>query len=319
VFNNLGVCYLQLARRELGEKGWLYWLPIQLEIDNRMEPLLTGTMRGYDSVADNYLSQARQAFEHASQMDAHYTPAWLNLAITLFYQQDIFVARAAIEKARALSPNDTHVAGMRALIIADEGFGADTWSQAIVLLEELLNDPEVSPLWLYNTAQLLRQRSRTVPNAYWQRLATYTLPSPIQQVVCAQVACATSAENKPAKSLEELIKLPVKLGSYLRRDPPAQAYLTPFTRFDFDWQKAVYGTLYQTPTEEILVLAGYVEMVVLHDLAISVEQLQAACPFSLQKTDVVQGQLWHCDTWSALLQAEKIQQIWMVNDETQKK
>jgi tetratricopeptide (TPR) repeat protein len=311
------VCYLQLAQQELGATAWAYWLPIQLAVTSladTLRPVAELSRSEQSPMVTHYLNQAHHALTQATQADPHYAPGWINLAISAWYQNEIFAARAAIEKARQLTPDAPAVQGLRALILQAEGFGTDTWSQAVTVLQALTQNTPAEPIWLYNTAQLLAQRGRVAAVPYWERLAQQVpqLPPPVRQVVCEQVACPSSPEPVPPLTLAW--ELPLAVGTYLKRSPDAQRVLSHWSSVPFDWQKAVYGTIYQAEdgSAAVLELAGYAEMVVLYQPHIALDTLAAQCPVPLHRQTVVAGEIWHCQRWSALVQAEQVQELWVV-------
>ncbi len=322
VLNNLGGCYLKLAQRELGGDAWTFWLPVQLAVNSLADelslpesPIKRGVSRGQlSSTARHYLSQAQQALNQATQADPFFAPAWVNLAITAWYQNDVFIARAAVEKARQLLPDDQEIAALRAIIIHAEGLGTDTWPQAVQLLQELAQQADASALVLYNTAKLLEQRGRTAALPYWQQLAQKAaqLPVPIQQYVCEQTHCekTQTVSSNAAKTWQA----PITAGVYVKRDASAQALLNTWHAVPFDWQKALYGTVYQAPDQhaEVLELAGYAEMVVLKQPKISVSALAQYCGNQLRTDKFIQATVLSCQHWSALVQADSVQQVWLV-------
>uniref|UniRef100_UPI0033657273 M48 family metalloprotease n=1 Tax=Candidatus Albibeggiatoa sp. nov. BB20 TaxID=3162723 RepID=UPI0033657273 len=321
VLNNLGFCYLQLARQELGQAAYFYWMPLLLDTHSHADNLdlaPASPRRSIEPVhsADKWLLQAKDFLELAIKTDPYYVPAQLNLAVTLVYLKEIYQARAIIEKARKLEPDNLMIQGLRALILYEEGLETDMWSQAIQLLQKLIAQKEAPMSLVYNTARLLDIRGRAGSAVSWQRLAQQveTLPPAIQLIVCKKTECPNQDKTS---SISKKWTLPLQLGTYIRRDKQAQQVLKNSQFLPFDWQLALYGKIYQNPQQgyEFLEMAGYLEMVVLNHVSeISPIMLQEYCATPLQQRQIAQGELHFCQDWAALVINQQLKQVWLVKN-----
>ncbi|OAD19021.1 TPR repeat-containing protein [Candidatus Thiomargarita nelsonii] len=314
VYNNLGVCELQRARKLLGKEAYLYWLPSVLDVTTQTENFsLPYASKGErNTLADEFLEKAKTYFELASSMDSSYVPAKVNLAITTLYLEKIYEARTAIEQAYELAPDDLDIQGMRAVILYEQGQQSpyiDMWPYVIQLLDELMQQSNIPPSVLYNMAQLLEQRKRTGAEEIWQQLGQRLaeLPAPIRNIVCENVNCPAPQELGSAKAV---FLLPVKFGVKAKRDKR----LRKWRKSDVRLYK-IYEQFYQEPkgATEVLALRGRVEMVVLKNLGnVTKDDLPAFCGQALRERRVVNGSLWSCQNWAALVVDGEVAEVWVV-------
>ena len=329
VYNNLGICELQRARKALGKEAYLYWLPSVLDVTTKAEDLsLPYAAKGKrNALAERFLKNAQEYFEWALDMEPSYMPANVNLAITALHLGEIYKARAAIEKARQLAPDDLDIQGIRAVIMYEEGEQSpyvDMWPYVIQQLGQIT--PQKTPLAkrargelsphaplsvLYNTARLLERRKRTGADKIWQRLARQLayLPVPIRRIVCEKTPCPQqSRQNSPKATWD----LPVKLGIE-----------TGYNKTLRQWQESpvrlydLYEQIYRHPegSAEVLALMELVEMVVLKKLdGLTINELPDYCGQPLRQCGVVNGMLWTCNNnWAALVVGEKVKEVWVVS------
>ncbi len=313
VYNNLGVCELQKAQQVLGKEAYLYWLPSMLDVTTPIDKLSLPYAHRGAALADEFLKNAQEYFEWALDMEPSYIPANINLAITALYLGEIYQARAAIEKARQLAPNDLEIQGMRLVILYEEGTLSpyvDMWPIVIQQLEQLAQQPDAPLSVFYNMARLLELRKRTGADKLWQRLAKQVaeLPAPIRRIVCEKTVCSPLSRLLQLKASWQL---PVKLGSDTSYDKTLRQWQSSQMRlYDLDEQ------IYQSPdgSAEVLALRELVEMVVLKQLdPISRDELANYCGQPLRQRRVVNGTLWSCDYWTALVVEDQIKEIWVVN------
>jgi predicted Zn-dependent protease len=322
VFNNLGFCYLQLARQALGETAYFYWMPLLLDTHSQADDLDLAPQAPLRSIdpsrsADKWLLQAKDFLELAVKTDPYYLPAQLNLAVTLIYLKEIYQARAVIEKARKLQADNLMVQGLRALILYEEGLETDMWSYAIQSLQKLITDNKDVPASLiYNAARLLDIRGRAGSAVLWEKLAQQnaTLPPAIRLIVCKKTVCPqVKTMNKPLKQWV----LPLKPGAYIRRDKQAQQVLKKCQVLPFDWQLELYGKIYQNRQQnyELLEIAGYAEMLVLKNVShLMPSSLQDYCATALQTRQIAQGELHFCQDWAAVITNQQVKQVWLVKN-----
>ncbi|HEW97050.1 MAG: hypothetical protein DRR16_30925 [Candidatus Parabeggiatoa sp. nov. 3] len=315
VYNNLGLCELQQARKALGKEAYLYWLPSVLDVTTQIDKLsLSDISRGEGStLADDFLINAQDYFEKALEMEPSYLPAHVNLAITALYLEDIYIARARIEKARQLAPDDLEIQGLRLVILYEEGSLSpyvDMWPYIIQQLEQLARRPNAPLSVVYNMARLLELRKRTGAKKMWQRLARQVadLPLPIRRIVCQKTVCPQQAAGKLPKSNWDL---PVQLGMDIRYNKTLR-----------QWQKSqmrlydLYEEIYQHPDgkAEVLAMRERVEMVVLKKREdISLKDLPNYCGQPLRQRRVFKGRLLSCHNWAAWVVDNHIQEVWVVS------
>jgi len=315
VFNNWGVCELQRAREELGKAAYSYWLPSVLDAATQLDDLsLPSVSKGEDMspLAKRFFLNAKGLFEEALKMDASYLPARVNLAITALYLGEIFEARAAIEKARQLAPDDLEIQGLQAVIMYKEGrqsLYVDMWSKAIQILENLAQQPNVPLSVLYNTARLLEKRGRTGADEIWESLAQKVadLPVPIRHIVCEKTDCPRLRHQAPKATWD----LPVKLGVRTKRHKTLRGWEKNSVVRLYDVDEEIYE--HPNGIASVLGLRRRVEMVVLKQLEnISVNELSDYCGEPLRERGVVNGVLLSCDDWAALVVGEEVREVWVV-------
>jgi tetratricopeptide (TPR) repeat protein len=312
VYNNLGVCELQKAQQVLGKEAYLYWLPSLLDVTTPVDNLSSRGERA--TLADEFLTNAKEYFKSALDMEPSYLPANVNLAITAFYLGEIYQARAAIEKAHQLDPNDLEIQGLRLVILHKEGEQSpyvDMWPYIIQQFEQLAQPPNAPLSILYNMAKLLELRKRTGADNLWQRLARQMadLPIPIRRIVCEKTACPQLPRQKVPKANWDL---PVKLGIDTSHNKTLR-----------NWQKSqmklydLYEQIYQHPdgTTEVLALREQVEMVVLKKLKhITPDDLPNYCGQPLHQRRITNGTLWTChNNWAAWIIDERVKEVWIVS------
>jgi tetratricopeptide (TPR) repeat protein len=319
VYNNLGVCYLQRARGELGKTAYFYWLPSVLDVTTQIENFSL-SRSGSGKLAAEFFKEAKKYFDSALAEEPSYLPARLNLAITAFHQGEIYEARAAIEKAQQLAPNDLNIQGLRAIIMYEEGKlspHVDMWLHTIQLLKNLAVKPKAPLSIVYNTARLLEERKRSGSQDLWQQLAQQAtkLPAPIRSLVCEKQACPPGKFSNPKKTWE----LPVNLGVFVEYDELASKTLSQWKKLPEKGyrlsEKEINETIYQHPDgiADVLALDGTVEMVVLKKLEnMAFNELVDYCEQPLRQNIVVNGIIWFCNHWAALVVENQVKEIWFV-------
>lgn len=329
VLNDLGYCYLQLARREMApERAYFYWLPLVLDVETRAAGLsarrgeaaprslrqaAAGAGRGFLEEAVDFLSRAAAA-------DPGYLPARLNLAAAHLYLGEPHKARAAIEEAAALAPRDPRVQVLQALSLHEQSdAGLDLWPAAVARLEKLV---AASPLAAFNLARLLEVRPRSAAaRDHWNRLARQAadLPAPLRDVVCARQALLPARDcgsdpPRTARSPPWPWPLPGTGLARLSRDDAARLAGWRVTAFDW-YREQLHGHIYRRPDggAEVLELDRFVQMQVLrgNDLG-SVAALPDYCPRPLRRRELARGTVWSCDDWAALSHGQAVSEIWKV-------
>jgi tetratricopeptide (TPR) repeat protein len=332
VLNNLGYCYIQLARQEMeAERAYFYWMPLLLDGETRAQALVrrggpslktlkqaaTGKTEGFLKEAVDYLQQAAAA-------DPGYVPARLNLAVAYLYLGKPHQARALLSEARELAPEDISLQGLEALALYEQSeVGLDLWPTAVARLEKLVASPEAPPALRFNLARLLSVRPRpTEARGYWNRLAETAgeLPAPIQALVCQEQSALPpqSCPRSSAKPVQPLPwKWPVSVSGFERLSAQArQNRLQGWQAIPFDWYKdKLHGSIYRHPEggAEVLELDHFVQMQVLRGERLGrVGELAAYCARPLRQRPLVQGIVWSCNHWAALTLGDTVKEVWWV-------
>jgi len=330
VLNNLGLSDLQLARKAMGlALAERYCLPTRLDTETRAAGL---AFRGGDADPDpplppkarDYLHRAMASLQRAVEADPTYLPARLNLATAYFYLGEIYKARAVIEEARQLAPDQEDVANLRALILYRDGLVTDLWPSALKILEEVAARPQASACTVYNLAQVLEERGRAnKAQTFWSALATRRdALSPYQQRrVCQRLtdpaACQTIAATDLPDPAPLPWTLPAPIGFDLQGQPDsAQKYFANWQAAPFDWeQRGMQGHLYKSPAGAVaLDLDGYVEMITLRDANLgAAADVASHCEVTLARKVVTNGEVWTCaNRWAVLIQDHQVREAWIV-------
>ena len=336
VFNNLGYCYLQLARQEMDNvHADFYWMPQILDA----ETLAAAIVRGEEEVktlkqaarflsksATEWLKKAEAVLKQAEAADLDYYPARVNLAVTYLYLGKPFEARRWIDEAYLLAPKNLEIQGLRTVIFYEQsGNGLDIWSSAIAPLKKRAAKWNAPPSLIYNLARLLDIRaSKTFSKdaqPYWKRLDRMAdrLPKPIRAIVCRQpnLVCDT----KPSRHQPPRWKWPISFDE-LQDFSKHRATLKNQIG---DWEEAIpinfwpnnqFGHIYQHPhgRAEILELNDYVQLQILKGSNLgSVNQLSNYCGQPLRQRALARGDLWSCGNWAALtFDGQKVLEVWQV-------
>lgn len=340
VNGNLGYLYLQKARAALpAALAFHYCLPSVLESRTRAATLVfrgsTG-LEGLNNLGPNsqaseaalspqvseWLNDAAQYLKQALEADADYLPARLNLAVIYFYLNELYEARATIEKALKSAPTDMEAQYLRALILYQENKSTDLWPDALKILEELAAKPAAPVCVTYNLAQILEERGRegkakTVWAGLVQRLAE--LPAPHRQIICQKVGnstpCGADITAQTAKELPW--PLPVSPGLMLpsKQDDPKHP-LAGWTHLRFDWhQPGMEGYIHTDHNgASVLELDGVVEMVVTRPVKPeSVSTPAACCGTPTAKRTVTNGEIWSFGPHhAALIRDGQVQEWWAI-------
>ena len=332
VFNNLGYCALQLARQAMDpERAYFYWLPFLLDGETRAGALVrrggpalkslrqaaTGDARGYLQDAEDYLRRAIQA-------DPGYLPARLNLAAVALYQGKPHDARATLDEARALAPDDPQVLGLDALALYEQSdAGLDLWPTASAALEKLAQPPDAPPEIVFNTARLLEVRPRVdQAREYWNRLAARapTLPAPIATLICQQQSAESprACLDVPTQAAAPLPwRWPVAV-SRLQRQAPQTLRTTlegwRALRVNGATDK-LNGHIYYHPegAAAVLELDRFVQLQVIRDASLgTVQAARGYCPQPLRPRALAQGVVWSCTDWAVLAHGDQVREAWWV-------
>jgi Zn-dependent protease with chaperone function len=309
VYNNLGICELQMARKALGKQAYTYWLPFVLDTTTSLENLPYGSKGEAARLAMPFLENAKEYFKLALEMEPSYIAANVNLAITTLYMGEIYQARVAIEKAHKLAPLNLDIQAIRAVILYQEGKQSpyvDMWPYVMQQLEKLMQETNAPHCVQYNIASLLEQRKRNRAKKFWKKLAqqAFKLPPPIRDIVCKKTNCPQQQRHNSKKW-----KLPINLGAETYNNKTLDKWQTNQLRL-YD----LYEQIYQDPKDSVSILAlrEVVEMVVLKKIDIKINELQNYCTQELTQRSVVNGELLSCGNfWAGLIVDDKVKEIWV--------
>ncbi|MGH8472641.1 MAG: tetratricopeptide repeat protein, partial [Gammaproteobacteria bacterium] len=332
VLNNLGYCYLQLARQEMEpERAYFYWVPLILDGETRAQSLLRAAPAGSmlktlkqvaGGEARGFLNQALDYLKQAIDADPSYIPARLNLATAYLYLGQPQQAAAVLAEAREVAADDMSLQGLEALALYESGdAGLDLWPTAVARLEKLAGVPDVPEAVVFNLARLLAVRPRAAEaRSYWNRLAQMNtlLPAPIQSLVCQEqdVEPAASCLQAASKSIQPSPwKWPLPVSGFEHLSPDGtENSLRGWQAIAFDWFKdKLHGHIYRRPDglAEVLELDQFVQMQVLRGERLGrVRDLGAYCAQRLKPRELSQGVVWSCDDWAALSSGDDITEVW---------
>ncbi len=343
VLNNIGYCYLQMARQEMEpQRAFFYWMPLLLDCETRAHfkeelfysPNLRiapggtrypmATLRQSPSGAEQgFLREAVDYLQRAVNADPSYLPAKKNLVVAFLYLGRPHSARAVLADAQRGSLDDPTVDVLDALALYEQTeAGLDLWSPAIAKLEKLVTGSSAPRSALFNLARLLTVRSRTAEaQAYWHRLAddAELLPAPIRTIVCRQQS------SMQQQSCSEYIPFndsppgewPVSKGNTAWLSKKIrEEHVGGWKIIGFDWFKDnLHGHIYQRPdgSAEVLELDNFVQMQVLKGESLgTAKSLKKYCRNPLQERQLVQGKLLSCGYWAALVKGGDVKEIWSV-------
>ncbi len=254
--NNIGYSYLRMAMRSmLSTDGQGFIFPALLE---------TETLPGqYSKVfaprsASAYIHQLGSAvtyFERALDVNKQYVPAIYNLAISRFFLGEYHDARASIEKAIELEPDNHSFKMVRSIIIFQQETDVDMWPLTITRLESLAKKYPDDYLLKYNIALMyqLRYRDAEAKSNYLE-IAGDSPDAKLRTVACEKLPRATAECAGPVENIDSSIKSPMLPGK-LMTNPSAE----------WELNSSVY-TLYSSKGESWLYINGKPELYSLNTL-----------------------------------------------------
>lgn len=332
VLNNLGYCYLQMARQTMASKrGYFYWLPLQIDGVTRASALVTrggkpisSLKQAATSKASNLLEQAIDYLEQAVKADPAYVPARINLAVAHLYLGQPHQARAILDEARRLAPKRLDIQGLEALVRYEQGdTESDYWPVALKRLTALAEKPDVPHAVLFNLARLYEIRGRQgEARRYWDRLVSQAerLPRPIRDIVCRKHGAASGRGCAYADSSVEAVapwRWPLRVTGLERLSPDMlKRELSGWKRQEFDWiRDHLHGHIYSRPDGGAMVLEldQFVQMQVLKGRGLaSTAKLTDHCGAALRRRALPQGELRSCNDWAALVADNRVKELWWV-------
>ncbi len=337
VLNNLGYCYLQLARKKMGpEFAEFYWLPLHLDSETiaatqtrrNQFPLKTLKQaaehdgnRSFKEAVDN-LNKAVVHLKWAADADESHIPTIINLAVANLYLGYPSLAHGELKKARKFAPDDINLKALEALALYESSeVDNDQWPTAKDRLRKLADDPRAPLSVKFNLARLLQVRPReSEARKYWNQLAQVAqqLPDRIRAIVCREqrvldfTDCELIKFNKTSKLKQWPWPLP-----YGHREPsPAERKLLfDWEVTEFDWREKWRNARFyrnQDGSAEVLEIAGFLKMQVIRGQGLgSVKSLQAYCNNPIHDRTLAQGALWTCKkNWAALTFENNVREVW---------
>jgi tetratricopeptide (TPR) repeat protein len=336
VLNNLGYCYLQLARREMRpEQAFFYWLPLILDGETQATGLgqrggipLKSLKQAASGQSEGFLQEAIAYLKPAIEADPHYVPARINLAVAELYLGKPYQARAVLEETRQFAPHNLNIQVLKALTLYEQSDASlDLWPVAVKQLEKLASGPDTPPFLLFNLARLLDARPRPAEaRVYWNRLASTaeSLPLPIRDIVCRKQSKATliqSCHNSANGSAQPPQPLPwswpVSVSGLERLAPEVERNtLRDWDATYFDWFKGkLHGHIYRRRDKkaEVLELDQFIQMQVLKGNRLAkVQDLASYCSQPLRQRSLAQGVVRSCDGWAALSTGNEVKELWWI-------
>ncbi len=332
VLNNLGYCYLQMARQAMAPaRAYFYWMPLQLDGITRAAALISRGAESFKSLkqaatakTEDVLQQAIEYLEQATKADPAYVPARINLAVAHLYLGRPHQARAVLDEARRLAPERFDVQGLEALTIYEQSDDeTDLLPIAIRKLERLAARSNASSVYKYNLARLLELHSHQAEAlSHWNHLAHSpdSLPVTIRHIVCSEQSmtsqqdCEDNEKNSPANSPW---RWPVEVAGLERLSSATiQNYLKGWTKKKFDWIKDhLHGHIYQRPdgTASVLEFDQFVQMQVLKGGQLAtIDELAKYCGKTLTQRLIPQGVVSSCEDWAVLALDGKIREVWWI-------
>lgn len=342
VWNNLGFCYLQEARRSMGNP-WhseFYWMPLTLDTESRAgsftrsEEKISNRLGNMPNSHDTegYLREAEFQFKRAVDSDKNYWPAKVNLAIVDLYLNTPNTARDLLNQAEPLVPASfkNELEALQSVAVYEQSeAGKDLWPNAEERLKKLIPPKSTTaPLSaLYNLARLYQIRQRPAEEkTYWDLLVgrLQELPDPIAKVVCEQQkisfakGCPTTSNVTNlvnTKDYPTFIQWPIPFEwNPLSGQASVQATLNGLKSIPvkLSSQASLQGKIYYTANQdEVLELGDYLQMQVVKG-EWPLEKFRSECSRFLRPRQVPSGTLWSCGKWAALEKGGKVREVWGV-------
>ncbi|MGF1643194.1 MAG: tetratricopeptide repeat protein [Thiotrichales bacterium] len=224
---NLGYVHLHQGLGFLtSEQKSRYWLPSAMEsVPKIFSPVraLGGEM---PKQAIAHFREAERYLKKACDLRRDSAVCRINLATVYFYLGELYTARAVIEEARELAPENPDVLSLRALILNEQEKDIDMWPVVVRQLQKLA-ERDVTPA-KYNLARLFEERGRTTEaNEIWRKLlASGEVPEQYSTHLCSrqslQPSCkrGSDAEQPIPRNLVDVDKMKLVQGLTSSSPPP---------------------------------------------------------------------------------------------------
>lgn len=322
VFNNLGFSHLQLARQGMPSRlSQRYWLPMELDHTTRLT-VQTRSLNDGRALSDASRRELEKAVEFlrlATQADIAHIPSRLNLVAAYMYLDEFHKARAVIEEARKISPDDVDVLGLRALVIYEQEREMDMFPIATSILGDLAQQPQSPGHVLFNLARLLEGRGKIEQaEKLWNALAERAgvIPSSWLGVVCKSVPAAPNCSDskRPVPAKKPGVRVDIAPGDSIDARPVRDA-LTGFNHVTANLGP-IAADIFSSDGGSVLALGQTVEVLVTRDSGIErVDQLNDCCGRPLATTTTAMGDIWTFPNgWAAIVEDGLVKELWMVAD-----
>jgi tetratricopeptide (TPR) repeat protein len=340
--NNIGMCYLQLAKGRMQDAAYFYWLPGILDGDIESIITMGSTVTGLKNLRDARLIEvvkgnlegAVKHFDLAIDVAPYYFPSYINLAISYLYLGDPDSAGLILNKGLKqyekldISQQDKNIEiqfKMLRLLAQYE----NTWFSTAPLqnvtndLKKILQEYENPPLQVkFNLVRLLEVEGRDAEaQDYWNQLAQdeirSQLPVPVLEIVCNEQQgipssdCLTSTKmvenTKQWPEPEEWTKY---TGTKILDAVKANGWIERLK--DDDWYKYSVS-IYQSVDKkwEGLFIDTYSELLINREPNETFDNLKQYCSHSLRKKTLVENEVYLCDNWAAKVVDGKVTEVWM--------
>lgn len=330
VLNNLGYCYLQIARQQMAPaRAYFYWMPLQLDGETRAASLSQRGGKSPGRLRDMAIGDERRSLDlaidylqQAVDSDPWYLPARINLAVAYLYSNHPHKARAVLDEARALAPDNLEIQGLEALAIYEQSDSEiNLLPNALARLRDLAAKNTASDVIVYNLVRLSELAGSGQHNRdYIDQLLSdgERLPTPVLQAVCevtgpGDTRCQQHAAETPT-AIAAL--LPIPDSGWQQVSPEVRQRLDSWNRQPFDWGSANQsGSIYRSGNREsaVLVMDNFVQMQVISGAhVVDFDALQKYCPSPLRKRVIAAGELWSCGNWAALTNHHRVNELWWV-------
>ncbi len=316
VLNNLGYVNLQLARKQMpAPLRYRFWLPVLMDSAPAIVTRNRSLGDALPPTARRHLQRAVKYLEKAVDSHPTHLNSRLNLTTAYLYLGNYHKARAVIEEARALAPDSTPVAELRALVLYGQEKEIDMWPVAIRLLEKLA---ATSPSALYNLARLLEERGRREEaRHYWKQLLSREVPIPPAYllIVCEKHPQMNRCKRTPPPPPE--IPLPVKINLH-----PGMATASPEVKKRLRRWQQQHREIGPMSTSLYLAPNGDSWLAIDSRLSIAVateppyrftHQLIHCCGKPTAIEPLGDDELWSWEGWSAVIHGDRVQAIWIAD------
>jgi tetratricopeptide (TPR) repeat protein len=231
VLNDLGVCHFHLAMAALNrcnpEIGTRFLLPMVFDLRTRAEK---GATRGGPSdcrrgqVFQEQIGVAIAAFQEATERDALYLPAFLNLGTAQMMAGRPDAALAAAGRALDLEPGSVAALSFRAIALFEllSAEGMDTGAATLKMLADAGRACPQCPDVTYNSAAVLNATGRSAEGkSLWRRFLDDVPNGPFAEAARRQLGLPKPETPGAQSPRPATVQAPPALGQPTARLDPA--------------------------------------------------------------------------------------------------